>query len=142
MVVFYIIVILNQINQTINVINHIFAIMFLLIYPLFYCVILHGSKKCKEEDEIKEYYETQFPDVNSLKKVNKSALFECKVALYILIVITVLGMIYANRNTMKIFLERFSSIIDKNVSISVSIVMGVYAVLFTFFPSNNILFKR
>ena len=72
-VVFYIIVILNQINQTINVINHIFAIMFLLIYPLFYCVILHGSKKCKEEDEIKEYYETQFPDVNSLKKVNKSA---------------------------------------------------------------------
>ena len=133
-VVFYIIVILNQINQTINVINHIFAIMFLLIYPLFYCVILHGSKKCKEEDEIKEYYETQFPDVNSLKKVNKSALFECKVALYILIVITVLGMIYANRNTMKIFLERFSSIIDKNVSISVSIVMGVYAVLFTFFP--------
>ena len=135
-VLFSIEVLTGQVNDSINRIDQVLPIIVLCIYPLFYFLILWASKKRKEEDEVKEYYEAQFPDINSLKKANESELSYFYVYSMIAFAFMMLAMLVIYRDAISSFWEEFHEKVwsNENVSTIISIVVGIYAFLFAFFP--------
>lgn len=135
-VVFSIEVLTSEVNKSIDIIDQVFPIIFLCIYPLFYFLIVWASKKRREADDVEDYYETQFPDVNSLKKANESEFSYCFVYLMIISAFMIVAMLVVYREAISLFLEEFHGNVWLNESVStiISIVVGIYAFLFAFFP--------
>lgn len=69
MIAFAIEILIGQCISFQTIINEVFPILFLIIYPLYYLAVIVASKKIRDSaSDRKEYYERQFPDVNVLKK--------------------------------------------------------------------------
>lgn len=135
-VVFSIEVLTSEVNKSIDRIDQVLPIIFLCSYPVYYFLILWASKKRREVDEVKEYYEPQFPDVNSLKKVNESEFSFGLIYLMVMLVFLLIVMLVVYRDAISLFLEEFHGQVWLNESVSaiISIVVGIYAFLFAFFP--------
>lgn len=135
-VIFSIEVLTSEVNKSVDRIDQVFPIIFLCIYPVFYFLVFWESKKSRGADDIKEYYETQFPDVNSLKKTNESGLSYCFAYLMVMFAVILVAMLVAYRDVVSLFLEEFHRNVWLNESVFtiINIVGGIYAFLFAFFP--------
>ena len=131
-VIFSIEVLTGEVNKSLYRIDQVFPIILLCIYPILYFVILWASKKRREADDVKVYYEIQLPDVKSLKKANDLVGVYCFVYLMPIFASILVGY----RGAISLFLGEFHGKVWSNESVTtiISIVGGIYAFLFAFFP--------
>lgn len=129
-----VIVLKSGANDIVNRIEQLISMLFLCIYPVYYFLILWANKKRKYKEM--DYYDLQFPDVNSLKRANSTAFIYFYIYLAIALVILVIDWLFTYGEMVGIFLMEFHEDlwVNENFSAITGIVVSVYAFLFAFFP--------